>query len=76
MIRLKDLLVEASAGEEAKRRGLKSIGFGRYADPADPTTMVAKSVNGKLMAVKPQEQPQGKPQGNKTTTQPNAEPTT
>ena len=76
MIRLKDLLVEASAGEEAKRRGLKSIGFGRYADPADPTTMVAKSVNGKLMVVKPQEQPQGKPQGNKTTTQPNAEPTT
>jgi len=48
-----DLLLEATAGEEAKKRGLKSIGFGRYADPST-NKVVAKSVNGKLVAVKPQ----------------------
>lgn len=46
-----DLLTEASAGEEAKKRGLKSIGFGRYVDPSDPKKVVAKSKNGKLVSV-------------------------
>ena len=46
-----DLLNEAGAGDEAKRRGLKSIGFGRYADPSTGK-VVAKSQDGKLVAVK------------------------
>lgn len=46
-----ELIVEAGAGEEAKKRGLKSIGFGRYADPATGK-VVAKSENGRLVAVK------------------------
>lgn len=59
-------ITEASAGEEAKKRGLKSIGFGRYVDPADPSKVVAKSVKGKLVAVKKAEQPKGaKPVGKK-----------
>lgn len=46
-----DLLTEASAGDEAKKRGLKSIGFGRYVDPSNPSKVVAKSKNGKLVSV-------------------------
>lgn len=53
MIKLRDLIFEeGGAGEEAKRRGLKSIGFGRYVDPARPHVVVAKSKGGKLVAVK------------------------
>jgi len=43
MIRLA-ALVEQTASEEAKRRGLQSIGFGRYVDPKTPHTVVAKVV--------------------------------
>lgn len=53
-------LTEASAGEEAKKRGLKSIGFGRYVDPSDPSKVVAKSVKGRLVAVKPGEEKKSK----------------
>ncbi len=70
MIKLKDIIFEqGGAGEEAKKRGLKSIGFGRYVDPAKPETVVAKSVNGKLVAVKGAQDkgtkspPQGRPSG-------------
>ena len=49
-----DLLTETGAGEEAKKRGLKSIGFGRYVDPST-NKVVAKSVKGKLVSVKPHE---------------------
>jgi hypothetical protein len=52
MIRLRNLIEEQSAGEEAKRRGLKHIGFGRYVDPSNPSIVVAKSVGKKLVAVK------------------------
>lgn len=51
MIKLKDLIFEQGAGEEAKKRGLKSIGFGRYVDPSNPGIVIAKSVGGKLVAV-------------------------
>jgi len=42
-------LRESKASDEAKRRGLKGIGYGRYVDPADPQTVVAKTVNGQLV---------------------------
>lgn len=42
----------SQAGEEAKKRGLKSIGFGRYVDPATGK-VVAKSEGGRLVSVKP-----------------------
>lgn len=57
------------AGEEAKKRGLVHVSFGRYADPSNPKKVVAKSVNGKLVKVdsdqdggKQSRQPQEKPQ--------------
>jgi len=55
-------LTEASPGEEAKKRGLKHIGFGRYVDPSEPSKVVAKSEKGKLVAVggKGTEAPAGK----------------
>ena len=53
MIRLKSLITEASPADQAKKMGLKSIGFGRYVDPSDPHTVVAKSKGGKLVKVKP-----------------------
>lgn len=52
LILLKDLMNEATAGEEARQRGLKSIGFGRYTDPTTGK-VVAKSENGKLVNVSP-----------------------
>lgn len=45
-------LREASPGEEAKKRGLKHIGFGRYVVPSDPSRVVAVSRQGKLMRLK------------------------
>lgn len=52
-----ELLTEASAGDEAKKRGLKSIGFGRYVDPSNPSKVIAKSKNGKLVSVGSGEKP-------------------
>lgn len=52
MIRLIDLvidLVNEDVGEEAKRRGLHHIGWGRYADRSGK--LVAKSEDGKLVDV-------------------------
>lgn len=46
MIRLVEL---TPAGEQAKKQGLVSIGFGRYADPKNPEKMVAKSDGDKLV---------------------------
>jgi hypothetical protein len=46
---------QSSAAEEAKKRGLKSIGFGRYVEPKDPSTVVAKIENGRLVLTKPGE---------------------
>lgn len=37
------------AGQEAKKKGLVSVGFGRYADPSNPGKAVAKTVDGKLV---------------------------
>jgi len=48
VIRLVDLLVEKTAAEEAKEKGLKHIGWGRWANPNDPKTVVAKTVRGRL----------------------------
>lgn len=48
------IIKESRASDEAKRRGLKSIGFGRYADPANPSTVIAKVKKDRLVAVKPQ----------------------
>jgi len=60
-VKLGEIVMEATAGEEAKRRGLKSIGFGRYADP-QTGKVVAKSEKGRLVAVKPTKEPKvGKP---------------
>lgn len=53
MIKLMDLLLELSAGEQAKQQGLKSIGFGRYVYPKNPHTVVAKSEQGRLVPVGP-----------------------
>lgn len=47
----------ASAGEEAKKRGLVHKGWGRYADKSG--RIVAKSVGGKLHALKRAEKPEG-----------------
>lgn len=52
MIKLKNIILELSAGDEAKKRGLKSIGFGRYVDPSTGK-VVAKSENGRLVSVTP-----------------------
>lgn len=51
-----DILLELTPAEEARRRGLKSIGFGRYVDPANPGTVVAKIENDRLVAVSPDEE--------------------
>lgn len=51
MLKLKDLILESEASEEAKKLGLKHIGFGRYVKPDDPDNVVAKSVNGKLKRI-------------------------
>ena len=63
MIRLKTILSgvitevgDGGAHEEAKRRGLKYIGFGRYVDPSNPEQIVAKSERGRLVAVAPDQQ--------------------
>jgi hypothetical protein len=40
---------ESAASKEAKRRGLKGIGYGRYVDPAKPKEVVAKTVQGRLV---------------------------
>ena len=48
MKKLLDLFIE-DAGEEAKKRGLHHIGWGRYADKSG--NLVAKSVDGKLVDV-------------------------
>lgn len=52
MIRLKELLFEETAAEEAKKYGLKHIGFGRYVVP-NVNKVVAKSKEGKLVWTKP-----------------------
>jgi hypothetical protein len=49
MIKLTDLILEATAGDDAKRRGLRHIGWGQYADKSGK--VVAKSVDGKLVDV-------------------------
>lgn len=51
IIKLYDILYESAASEEAQRRGLKSIGFGRYADPGTGK-VVAKNKGGRLVAVR------------------------
>jgi hypothetical protein len=55
-MKLIDLLYESTASAEAKKRGLKSIGFGRYTDPKTGK-VVAKSERGRLVAVKPTDDP-------------------
>lgn len=53
MVKLSFLLREESeAAKEAKKLGLKHIGFGRYVKPDDPDRVVAKSVQGKLVRIK------------------------
>lgn len=49
MIKLKDILLESKASEEAKKAGLKHTAFGRYADKSGK--IVAMSRNGKLVYV-------------------------
>ena len=61
MILLKNILLESAASEEAKKLGLKSIGFGRYVKPNEPKKVVAKSVNGKLQMVGGKEEPKEDP---------------
>ena len=51
MIKLRSLLFESDASEEANRRGLKSAGWGKWKDPSTGET-VAKTVKGKLVAIK------------------------
>lgn len=77
MIKLKNLLIlreaeESQAAEEAKKRGLKHIGYGRYVDPADPKTVVAKSENGRLVRL---QKPQSATSSREKRTQPIVEPT-
>ncbi|KKL03518.1 hypothetical protein LCGC14_2625360 [marine sediment metagenome] len=51
MIKLIDIILEMTAGQQAKQQGLTSIGFGRYVRPDDPHKVVAKSERGKLVPV-------------------------
>ena len=44
-----DRYVNEDAGEEAKKKGLVSIGFGRYVKKDDPDRVVAVSKGGKLV---------------------------
>lgn len=60
MIKLVDLIHESQASQEAQRRGLKSIGFGRYTDPSTGK-VVAKSEKGRLVALKGKAEPNGEP---------------
>ena len=48
MVKLTSLIFE-EAGEEAKKRGLHHIGWGRYADKSG--NLVAKSIDGKLVDI-------------------------
>jgi len=50
-----EIINELSAGEEAKKRGLVHKGWGRYADKSGK--IVAKSQDGKLVALKQPEEP-------------------
>jgi len=52
------VVAESKASEEAKRRGLKHKGFGRYADKSG--TIVAKSEKGRLVPVKKKVKPKKK----------------
>ena len=49
MIKLKDIILESKASEEAKKAGLTHTSFGRYADKSGK--IVAMSRNGKLVYV-------------------------
>lgn len=49
MINLTSLLLSEDVGEEAKKRNLHHIGWGRYADASG--NLVAKSVDGKLVDI-------------------------
>jgi len=66
-MRLKSYLSE-DAGEEAKAKGLQSIGWGRYVRPEKPDVVVAISKQGRLVAVTPhdakekKQDSEGKPQ--------------
>jgi hypothetical protein len=51
MIKLIDIILEMTAGQQAKQQGLTSIGFGRYVRPDDPHKVVAKSSRGRLVPV-------------------------
>jgi hypothetical protein len=75
LVKLTDLLWEITpAAKEAKRRGLLSVGFGRYVDPKDPHKVVAKIVNGKLVAVKGKEKPKDKKAPIKPPVEPETDP--
>jgi len=59
MIKLKKILNEQTAGAEAKKRGLKHVGWGKYADPSSGQ-VVAKSEKGRLVRLKKPEPVQPK----------------
>lgn len=68
MIKLKNLLeVESAAASEAHRRGLESAGWGKWKIKGGP--VVAKTVNGKLVAIK-QKSTQTRQSQKSTQTQP------
>ena len=45
---------ESDASEEAQRQGLYHIGAGRYVSPDDPKTVVAQTIDGRLVPVQKQ----------------------
>ena len=55
MIKLKDLLLESTAGEEAKKLGLTHKGYGNYADSSGKVTH--RSKEGKLVPVGSKDEP-------------------
>ncbi len=56
MIKLKDLLFESAAGEEAKKLGLVHKGYGNYADPSTDK-VTHRSDKGQLVPVAGKEKP-------------------
>ena len=55
IIKLKDLLFESAAGEEAKKLGLVHKGYGNYADSSG--TVTHRSEKGQLVPVGSKEKP-------------------
>lgn len=50
------MVVESEASREAKKQGLVSIGWGKWADPSNLKKAVAKTVDGKLVPVRGDEE--------------------